>query len=334
MSQKLFSLALVLCLFLSLPVFAGEVIVYTSHDQLYSEPVLQAFEKETNIEVKAVYDIEATKTTGIVNRLIAEQNRPRCDVFWNNEHSRTIVLKQKGLLEPYQSPLAQNIPPQFKDPEGYWTGFGARARIIIYNKNLVKPNNIPTSIFDFTQPAWKGQFTIANPLFGTTATHAAALFSLLGDEKAKAYFSSIKSNGVIISEGNSVVKDQVANGEIKAGLTDTDDANIAVLNNKPIGIIYPDQDGIGTLLIPNTVCLIKNSPNPENGKKLIDYLLSPEVESRLAFSESVQIPVRESVKKSASTKGLDEIKSMNVAYQEIADRTEDVAAFLQNQFLK
>ncbi|MCP4112555.1 MAG: extracellular solute-binding protein [Desulfobacteraceae bacterium] len=310
------------------------VIVYTSHDQIYSEPVLKSFEEKTGISVKAVYDVEATKTTGIVNRLIAEKNYPRCDVFWNNEHSRTIVLKRKGLLAPFRSASAKDIPSRFKDPGGFWTDFAARARVIICNAELVKTDNLPDSIFDFTEKNWKGNFTIANPLFGTTGTHAAALFSLLGDEKAKKYFSDLKANSVIISEGNSVVKDQVANGEIRAGLTDTDDVNMAVLAGKPVKMIYPDQDGIGTLLIPNTVCLIKNGPNPENGRKLVDYLLSPEVESRLAFSKSVQVPVRKNVKQPETIRSFDSIRSMDVGYEKIADKMEEAALYLQKVFLR
>lgn len=311
-----------------------EVVVYTSHDQIYSEPILKGFEEKSGIRVKAVYDVEATKTTGIVNRLIAEKENPRCDVFWNNEIGRTIILKRRGLLSSYRCPSAGDIPARFKDPEGYWTGFAARARVIIYNKEMVNPDEIPYSIFDFTKTRWQGQFAMANPLFGTTATHAAALFSYLGDERAKKYFTDLKLNKVIIAEGNSVVKDQVANGQVKAGLTDTDDVNMALLAGKPVGMVYPDQEGMGALLIPNTVSLITKCPNPEGGKKLIDYLLSRDVESRLSFSESVQIPVRSNIKKPESVPSFDSINAMNVSYDKIADRMEDAAIYLQKVFLR
>ncbi|MCM8794150.1 MAG: extracellular solute-binding protein, partial [Candidatus Omnitrophica bacterium] len=185
----------------------SQVIVYVSHDQIYSEPILKEFEKSTGIKVKAVYDLEATKTTGIVNRLIAEKDYPRCDVFWNNEIVRTILLKDKGLLSPYKSPNAQEIPEKFKDRDGYWTGFAARARIIIYNKNLLSEKEIPKSIYDLLDPHFKGKIAIANPLFGTTSTHSAALFSYLGEEKAKEFFQKLKENGVLIVHGNSIVKD-------------------------------------------------------------------------------------------------------------------------------
>lgn len=61
-----------------------EVVVYTSLDKVFSQPILEAFEKQTGIKVLAVYDSEATKTTGLVNRLIAEKDNARADVFWVN----------------------------------------------------------------------------------------------------------------------------------------------------------------------------------------------------------------------------------------------------------
>jgi iron(III) transport system substrate-binding protein len=87
-----------------------EVIVYTSLDKVFSQPILDEFEKQTGIKVKAVYDSEATKTTGLVNRLIAEKDAPQADVFWNSQTGRTIVLKKKGVLVPYVSPSAAACP--------------------------------------------------------------------------------------------------------------------------------------------------------------------------------------------------------------------------------
>lgn len=311
---------------------SNTVIVYTSHDQIYSEPILKRFEETSGIQVKAVYDVEATKTTGIVNRLMAEKNHPRCDVFWNNENIRTIVLKEKGVLQEYVSPSARDIPDEFKDPDGFWAGFAARARVIIYNKNMVAEKDVPRSIFDFTDQKWNGTFAVANPLFGTTSTHAAALFAFLGEDRAQKFFLDLKKNKVIIAQGNSVVKDQVAAGELAAGLTDTDDANVAVISGNPVGIVFPDQDGMGTLMIPNTAALIRDCPHPDNGRRFIDYLLRPEVERLLAFSSSVQIPVRETVQKPAATPSYRSIKSMAVSSERIAGNMEKSLGFIQASF--
>src|SRR5215470_18747942 len=114
-----------------------EVIVYTSEDQVFSEPVLQAFEKASGIRVRAVYDTEETKSTGVALRIVAERDHPQADVFWANEPLRPVMLQQQQLLDPYRSPNTDEIPARYRNAEGYWTGFAARARVIIYNTNLV-----------------------------------------------------------------------------------------------------------------------------------------------------------------------------------------------------
>ncbi len=311
-----------------------EVVVYTSLDKVFSQPVLEAFEKETGIKVLDVYDSEATKTTGLVNRLIAEKNSPRADVFWNSETGRTVVLKRKGVLARYVSPSASGIPEQFKDPEGFWTGFAARCRILIYNTNLLKTEDLPRSIFELTEAKWKDKVALAYPLFGTTATHAAALFVHMGEEKAKEYFKSLKANGVRIVDGNASARDRVVDGTVPIGFTDTDDALVAIEQGRPVDIIWPDKDGIGTLLIPNTVALIEGGPNPDAGKKLIDFLLSPKVEEMLAYSESGQIPLRSSIKRPPHVPTLDKIKAMEVDYEKVADLMEPSGRFLQKLFIR
>lgn len=311
-----------------------EVVVYTSLDKVFSQPILEAFEKETGIKVLDVYDSEATKTTGLVNRLIAEKANPRADVFWNSETGRTIVLKQKGVLIKYVSPLAADIPPQFKDPDGYWTGFAARCRILIYNTGMLKEEDLPRSIFELTDPKWKNNVALAYPLFGTTATHTAALFMYLGDEKARKYFEDLKGNGVMITDGNASSRDRVADGTVPIGFTDTDDAFVAIKQGRPVNIIWPDTEGIGTLLIPNTVALIKGGPNSEAGKKLIDFLLSRKVEEMLAHCDSGQIPLRSEIKRPPHVPTLDKIKAMPVDYEKVASLMEPSGRFLQKLFVR
>ena len=311
-----------------------EVVIYTSVDQIFSEPILSNFEKDTGIKVKAVYDVEASKTVGLVNRLLAEKEHSRCDVFWNSEVGRTIFLKQKGLFTPYTSPSAKDIPSQFKDKDAYWTGFAARARVLVYNTNLLSESDLPKSIFELTDQQWKGKVALGYPVFGTTATHMAALYATLGQEKTEKFLTDLKNNDVVIVDGNSVVRDMVVEGELPIGFTDTDDVNVAIQAGKPVKMLYPDRDGLGTLLIPNTVALIKDSPHPEEGKKLIDYLLSREVESKLAFCESAQMPVRDGVKTPPNVPSFSSIKAMEVDYSDIAKNIEKSGRFCQSLFIR
>ena len=197
------------------------VVVYVSEDQVFSEPILRDFERDTGIRVMAVYDTEEAKSTGVMNRLLAEKNNPQADVYWANEPIRAEVLKQQGIAAAYKSPSAEGIPAHFKDPQGYWTGFSARARVLIVNQTV--PDK-PKSITSYADPASKDGIVIANPLFGTTTTEIAALFMLWGDEKAKAFLENMKRNNVKIATSNGESADFVAAGQFAFALVDSDDA--------------------------------------------------------------------------------------------------------------
>src|SRR5215217_2074383 len=97
---------------------APEVTAYVSADRPFSEPVMQEYERRSGVRVNVVYDTEETKSTGLANRLLAEQGRPQADVFWSNEPVRTLVLKSRGVLARYQSLSANSISDTFKDREG------------------------------------------------------------------------------------------------------------------------------------------------------------------------------------------------------------------------
>ncbi len=306
------------------------VVVYTSVDQVFSQPILDDFEAEIGINVKAIYDTEETKSTGVLNRLIAEKDNSQCDLFWSGDPIRTIILKNKGITRAYKSVAAEGIDAIFKDADNHWTGFSARARVLIYNKSMLKDSLIPESIFDLTKKEYKGNFAIANPLFGTTTFHIAALFSSLGDAKAMQLLYDLKNNNVVIATSNGDVKKRVISGKVACGLTDTDDAFEAIKEGADVGIVFLDQqNGFGSLIMPNTICLIKNSPNQTNAQILADYLLSKGVEAQLAIS-CAQMPLHKGVVVPNDVPSLDNIKAMDIDYDSTAQKLEEIQQLLKN----
>ena len=298
---------------------AEEVVrIFVSLDREHSERVLNDFTKETGIRVEGEYDKEANKTIGLVNLLLQQKDNPQVDVYWNNELSQTIRLKQRGVLQPYVSPAAATIPAPFKDPDGYWTGFAARARVLIVNTDLVKPDEMPRSMWDLCDARWKGKVAMARPETGTTAAHASALYVALGVAKADEYFDKLIANDVVWRGGNAQVMKDVSAGLYAFGWTDTDDFNVAKIQGQPVRCVYPDADEgeVGVMYIPNTLMLIKGAPHPEAGKKLIDWLLRPEIEARLAKSASAQIPVRPGVPVPANVQRPDQIGTIFMVDQQ------------------
>jgi len=304
------------------------VVVYTSVDQVFSQPIFRSFEEETGIRVRAVYDTEETKSTGVLNRLIAEGKNPQADVFWSGDPVRPFLLIDRGFVAPYTSLQARAIPAGFKSTDGAWTGFAARARVLLVNRERLGEREMPSSVRDLVDLKWKGEAAIANPMFGTTTMHAAALFSEWGDKEAKSFFEAIKENEVVIASSNGEVKRLVASGEVIFGLTDTDDAFVAVQSGAPVDVVYPDQDGMGTLVMPTVAVLIEDGPNPEVGRRLIDYLLSTQTEKMMAES-AAHMPLRPDAGHPDHIRAVSDLRSMDVDYAKVAKQMEDIQPWLR-----
>lgn len=304
----------------------NEIVVYAALDKEFSEPILHDFEKETGLTVLPKFDQESNKTVGLANEIIQQAARQRCDVFWNNEILHTLRLEKQGLLEVYQSPLADQYPPQFVSTANKWHGFAARGRVLIVNtKMLASESDRPTSVLDLADPKWKGNCGIAKPLFGTTATHAAVLFAEWGEERAVEFLTNVAANA-IVEGGNKQVAVNVARGRYAFGITDTDDAIIEIENGNPVAIVFPDQgeNQMGAMLIPNTLCIVKGGPNTERAKKLVDYLLKAETEAVLAAGSSAQIPLNKNSTAKSRVEP-EQTKIMAVDFQKAADGWEESA---------
>jgi iron(III) transport system substrate-binding protein len=311
-----------------------EVVVYAALDREFSQPVLDDYEQQSSVAILAKYDVESTKTVGLVSAIIQERNRPRCDVFWNNEILHTLRLEKEGLLAPLDVPELADWPNQFRSPTKTWHGLAARARVIIVNTKSVPESDWPRSIEALADPKWKGKCGLAKPLFGTTATHAAVLFAAWGNDRAEKFFRDVKQNAQVLS-GNKQVALAVAGGQLAWGITDTDDAIIEKEQGQKVEIIFPDQgEGqIGCLLIPNTIAVVKNSPHADEARQLAAWLLDPanKVEERLAAGPSAQIPVHPRVKASARV-APENVRPMQIDFAAAAEKWDQAAEFLRAEF--
>ena len=290
--------SLLVALSLAFAACSPSTTIYVALDQQFSEPVLKEFAKELQIDLKQRHDAESNKTVGLVTAILEDKDNQRCSVFWNNEVAHTASLANKGMLEPYESPSAKDVPARFRDPQHRWTAFAARARVLIVNTDLV-PNKAdwPTSYKDLTDPKWRGQCAIAKPKTGTTLTHFCALWKILGDDGLQQWIEAMQKNEVTFLPSNGATMRMVRDGQKAFAFTDTDDFHVAKMQGFKVACVFPDQQdgGIGTMLIPNSVALIKGGPQPENAKRLIDKILARETEAMLAAADGAQIPLRAGV---------------------------------------
>ena len=236
--------------------------IYTSQDQVYAEPILRDFEKQSGIKIRAIYDSEAVKTVGLVNRLIFEKNNPQCDLFWNNEELRTRQLATKGVLNTSMRIEA----------------FGTRTRQWVWNTNQISMASIPKDLFTLTNAHWRSKVAIALPLFGSTSTHFQILRQKWGKERWNQWCRGLIANDVITVDGNSVVVQLVGRGEVALGITDSDDIRAGLKNQLPIAGKSIVEDGF---IIRNSIGYIAGSPYQNLSKRLAEYLQSNSVKDSL-----------------------------------------------------
>ncbi|MGE3107861.1 MAG: extracellular solute-binding protein [Phycisphaerales bacterium] len=327
------------------------LVLYSSADDHLVKLVVEQFEKDSGIKVEWTGDTEQTKTTGLVQRLIAEKDAPQADAWWSSEPMGTIRLAREGLLAPYKSKVAEasmtgGWPGNLRGSDGTWYGFAPRVRVIVYNSLKVRKEDRPRTVEDLTKPVFRGRVGMARPQFGTTGAHMAALSLVYGEDAFSAWLEAMNTNRVKLFDGNAAVVRAVGTGELLVGLTDTDDVWAGQANNWPVDLIYEPNDfassplasfkgfgkveslalGAGPLLLPNTVALVKGALHPDAAKRFIDFLLSERIEGLLLASESHNLPLRERLLRDSRfqtyTLPLRTLQPMNVDFERAADLME------------
>lgn len=336
--KTLFSLSLLLIIVSSCTPKDNELVVYTSVDRVYSEVIFEIFTEETGIKVLPVYDVEATKTTGLVQRLITEKDNPRCDVFWNGEILNTMKLKEEGVLKPYESVGGTKLTPNFIDEDFMWYAFGGRARVFIVNESI-DLSEISFNMNSMSSHSQQYNVGLAKPMFGTTATHVASLYSVLGESEAFALMKSIDDSDVHIVDGNGAVRDMVVSGQLDFGLTDTDDALGAVRKGSKAQLVFPGQEenGLGTLVVPNSVGMIKGTKREELAAEFIEFLLKESTIEQLIdigwfqLSMNEELLIHEELKPYLPDTG--ELKIMDVTFADIYNITKLSSKEMNDLFL-
>jgi len=323
---------------------AETVNLYCSVDQDQYLPVVAAFKASTGIEVKDQGETEASRSIGVTQKLAMEKDHPVADVLWANEIMNTVYLRDLGVLAPLPAGVASAFPEAWRDTKGTYVAFAGRARVLLVNTKLLPDRkDWPTRVEDLLDPRFGGPgraMAIAKPLTGTTFTHAVSLLTR-DAAKGEAFWRAVAARAakgeIKAASGNGAVMQLVSDpGKgIAFGLTDTDDARVAVTKGAPVEVIYPDQgEGeVGTLVIPNTVALVKGGAHPAAGERLLRWLVTPEAEASLSAGPIANIPLRAEVSAPAHVKrpGAD-FRPMTVDWDAVGANRDRWSSLLQSLF--
>lgn len=311
-------LSVVLLFGLNTAALASELTIYSGRKESAIKPVVELFERQTGIKVA----LKVGKTSGLANAILRERVRPRADIFIATEAGVCEILARKGLLEPYASAAALAIPSGYKSARGLWAGISGRARVIIYNTNLVRDGDTPDSILDLTEVKWRGKIAIAGTRERTTLAWLSALVESMGEAKAKTYINKLLNNGLTVLPDNSNVWRGVGSGEFAVGLTNSPNYYLARQAGLPVGVVYPDQGqgDMGALVNPNAVTIVKGAKNLDQARRFVDFLFSKPAQELLVH-HAFEIPLLPGIDP-GQVLPLSGFKSLQISRTRLADLEE------------
>lgn len=261
---------------------SGDLIIYSGRREPLFEPVVEAFEKASGIDVSVKYGA----TTELGNALIEEKSNPRADFFIGVDAATAEELREKGVFAKFDAPELAAIDPGLRADDGTWVGVSGRARVIMYNKDLVPEAELPKSVFELTDPKWKGKVAIPATSNSSFTAWVSSLRKLRGDNATRDYLEGLKNNDVQVLIDHTNVRQAVGRGEFALGLVNHYYFELEKDAGSPVGVIYPDQGPgeIGVMFNVAAGSIVEGAKHRENAEAFMKFLVGPEAQR--IFAES------------------------------------------------
>ena len=266
----------------------GKLVVYSGRNENFVQPLLDKFTADTGIEVDALHGANPLQ-------IAEEGNRPRADIFISNDLGALGFLDSSGLLEGSNPAGIESISETFRADDNAFFAISVRARGLIYNKDLITPEELPTSNEDLFDAKWAdvpGGYAITRGGNGGMIGHVSALRHQWGDEKTAQWITAIRENAAGITQGHGEIRRAVGAGEHAFGLVNNYYFHQQLLepSDNNVGFIYLDQQEgqMGAIANAAGVGLVKDGPNAANAIVFLEWLLLPE--NQVAFvGESLEL---------------------------------------------
>ncbi len=271
-----------------------EVVIVTSFPKELFETYKKAFEaKFPGLTVV----VQQKPTTQGVTYIRETASKPEADIMWASAVDAFQVLKSEKLLTKYDLPkeISSKIPPKvgtfpIHDPDGYFFGFALSGYGIMWNKPYLQSHKLkpPKEWTDLVDSQYFGHLAISAPSrSGTTHLTVEAILQAYGWEKGWALLLNMGGNMAVVTERSFGVPEGVNNGQYGIGIVIDFFGLSAIASGFPVDFVYPSM----TPIVPANVGIIKGSPNLENAKRFVNYLLSEEGQLLLFKPEIGRLPV-------------------------------------------
>lgn len=316
MYRRLLALILALSAVWVAPVSAGEITVYSGRAKTLVEPLIEKFKAETGIEIKARYGDSAE----LAATILEEGDNSPADVFWSQDAGALGALALADKLGPLDPAVLDRVDARFRSPQGVWVGTSGRARVVVYNTNKLKAEDLPASILDFTDPKWSGRLGWA-PTNGSFQSFITAMRRQLGEDRTREWLKGVKANEPRVYSKNSGIVAAVISGEVDAGFVNHYYLYEFLRDqgpNLPAANFYTAKGDAGSLVNAAGVGVLRTAAHAEDAARFVDYLLKEEAQ-RFFADETFEYPLIAGIAAAPSLKPLSEIESPIVDLSQLDD---------------
>ena len=290
--------------------------VYSGRSEQLVKPLLDRFSEETGVDLEVRY----ADTAELAATLIEEGDNSPADVYFAQDAGALGAVQKAGLTAPLPQAALDRVPPTFRSPAGAWIGTSARARVIAYDTRELQESDLPGSVFDLTDDAWRGRVGWA-PTNGSFQAFVTGMRRIAGDERTEQWLRDMAANDVKAFDNNIAIRDAIAAGEIDAGLINhyyVLEARAEEGDDYPVGLHFVGGDDPGSLVNVAGLAVLKTSDQTENAQKLVEFLLS---ESAQEFfrTETAEYPVVDGVASPEGVPALADLEQPDIDLGDLYD---------------
>jgi iron(III) transport system substrate-binding protein len=264
----------------------GDLVLYSGRGQDLVGPIIEQFEAESGIDVKVRWG----DTSELAATLLEEGERSPADLFLAQDPGGLGAVDQ--LLMPLDDDILDLVDPKYRASDGRWVGISGRARVLVYNTDRLKPEELPASLKELTDPQWKGRIGWA-PTNSSFQTMVTAMRALDGDEATLAWLEGMVANEPVAYEKNAPVVAAVGAGEVDLGLVNhyylyrflaEEGEDFPAKND------FMPGGGAGSMVLVAGAGVLSTAKHPEAAEALIRFLLGASSQAYFA-TETFEYPL-------------------------------------------
>ncbi|MBD2342919.1 iron ABC transporter substrate-binding protein [Anabaena subtropica] len=280
-----------------------ELVVYSGRNEKLIGELIKKFEQETGAKLQVRYG----DTAELASAILEEGANSPADIFFAQDAGALGAIQKADKVVQLPTAILNRVDSAYRSPEGKWVGITGRVRTVDYNTNLVKAGELPSSIFGFTEPKWKGRIGWA-PTNGSFQSFVTALRVAEGEGRAKQWLEGIKANNARVYSNNTAILDALTRGEVAVGFVNHYYLERIKQENPQVPVEHHFTEDVGSLVNVAGIAILNTAKNPNIAQRFGEFMLNEDSQNYFA-NQTYEYPLTSGISPKGNLKSLKQIKT-------------------------